>query len=112
MFLYSLKYSFKFAIESAYNCSFVVKIVALCPFSMITIVLFQHCKDMENISLFQIFCSIFFSKILSTMKFTLFAFEPFDKFVIELNEVICVKVLNIISVIGIDIVVDTDFLAW
>ena len=46
------------------------------------------------------------------MKFTLFVFEPFDKFVIELNEVICVKVLNIISVIGIDIVVDTDFLAW
>ena len=46
------------------------------------------------------------------MRFTLFVFEPFDKFVIELNEVFRVKVLYILSVIGIDIVVDTDFIAW
>ena len=75
------------------------------------VLFFQHCKDMENISLFQIFCNVF-SIILFTTRFTLFVFEPFDKFVIELNEVICVKVLNIISFIGIDIVVDTDFIAW
>ena len=43
------------------------------------------------------------------MRFALFVFEPF---VIELNEVFRVKVLYILSVIGIDIVVDTDFLAW
>ena len=33
-------------------------------FSMIIVSLFQHCKDMENISLFQIFCSIFFNNFI------------------------------------------------
>lgn len=94
-----------FGITKLFNNFFHYSIFNVVPF------VFQHCKDMENISLFQIFCNVF-SIILFTMRFILFVFEPFDKFVIELNEVICVKVLNIISFIGIDIVVDTDFIAW